>query len=247
MGGLIALGWGLVGGSALLVGAAIGWFGNPGQRLIAAIMAFGSGVLISAIAFDLMEEALLQGGLAASTGGFVIGAAFFTAGALLLARHDAQGRKRSTSGAAAPATAAFAIALGSIFDGIPESMIIGLSLLEGEGVSLPILVAIFLSNIPEGMSSSAGMKASGLSRRYVFGLWCAIMLLCGAGALAGYYLFDGAPPQYVAIAQGIAAGAMLAMIADTMIPEAFETAHDYSGLITAAGFMTAFVLSHALE
>ena len=244
MDALAALGWGLFGGSALLVGAAFGWFARPDPRIIAAVMAFGSGVLISAIAFDLMDEAARQGGIAASATGFILGAAAFTLGALYLARRDARGRKRSSTHAAAPATAAMAIALGSVFDGIPESMVIGLSLLEGEGVSLPVVIAIFLSNIPEGMSSSAGMKSAGLSRRFVFGLWSAITILCGIGAVAGFHLFAGVAPHYVAIAQGVAAGAILAMIADTMIPEAFDTAHDFAGLITAAGFVCAFVLSH---
>lgn len=245
VGALTALGWGLFGGSALLVGAAIGWFARPSPRIVAAVMAFGSGVLISAIAFDLMDDAAGKGGIAASATGFMVGAMAFTLGALYLARRDAGGRKRSSASAAAPATAAMAIALGSVFDGIPESMVIGLSLLDGEGVSLPVVIAIFLSNVPEGMSSSAGMKASGLSRRFVFGLWSAIAILCGIGAVAGFHLFAGAPPHYVAIAQGVAAGAMLAMIADTMIPEAFDTAHDFAGLITAAGFVCAFMLSHA--
>lgn len=245
MDALTALGWGLFGGSALLVGAAIGWFARPSPRIVAAVMAFGSGVLISAIAFDLMDDAAAKGGIAASATGFILGAMAFTLGALWLARRDAGGRKRSSVSAAAPATAAMAIALGSVFDGIPESMVIGMSLLEGEGVSLPVVIAIFLSNVPEGMSSSAGMKASGLSRRFVFGLWSGIDILCGIGAVAGFHLFAGVSAHYVAVAQGVAAGAMLAMIADTMIPEAFDTAHDFAGLITAAGFVCAFMLSHA--
>ena len=89
------------------------------------------------------------------------------------------------------------------------------------------------------------LKAAGHSRSYVFALWTGIAVLCGAGALGGFYFFDGSPPEYVAVAQGIAAGAMLAMIADTMIPEAFNEDHDASGLITAAGFVAAFLLSHA--
>lgn len=241
---MIALGWGLFGGSSLLLGAGLGWFARPPARVTAAVMAFGSGVLISAIAFDLMDEALATGGMAASAAGFAAGAIGFTLGALVLARAGAHGRKRSSDKKSAAAQAALAIALGSVFDGIPESIVIGLSLLDGEGVSLPIIAAIFLSNVPEGMSSSAGMKASGLSKRYVFGLWSAIAVLCGLGSLAGFGLFRDAAPEYIAVTQGVAAGAMLAMIADTMIPEAFDEAHDAAGLITAAGFLVAFVLSH---
>ncbi|WP_157017477.1 ZIP family metal transporter [Mesorhizobium xinjiangense] len=237
--------WGLLAGSSLLIGAAFGWFAGPGARVTAGVMAFGSGVLVSAIAFELMDEALRIGGIGPAAIGFALGAIAFTAGALALARRGAHGRKRSSKAAAPATTAALAIALGSVFDGIPESMVIGLSLLEGNGVSLPIVAAVFLSNVPEGMSSAVGLKKAGLSKTYVFGLWTGIALLCGIGSLAGFILFDGAAPEYVAIAQGVAAGAMLAMIADTMIPEAFDEAHDAAGLITAAGFLTAFVMSHA--
>lgn len=241
---LTALFWGLLAGSSLLIGAALGWFARPSARVTAGVMAFGSGVLVSAIAFELMDEALRIGGLLASATGFFAGALAFTVGAVILANRGARHRKRSGKSSAAAASAALVIALGSVFDGIPESMVIGLSLLEGEGVSVPIVAAIFLSNVPEGMSSTVGMKKSGMSFGYVFGLWTAIALLCGIGALGGYVVFDGAPAEYIAMAQGVAAGAMLAMIADTMIPEAFDEAHNAAGLITAVGFITAFVLSH---
>lgn len=241
---LIALGWGLFGGSSLLVGAFVGWFARPSSRVTATVMAFGSGVLISAIAFDLMDEAQAEGGMLAASAGFVLGAVGFTVSALVLARAGAHGRKRSDAKATAARGAALAIALGSVFDGIPESIVIGLSLLDGKGVSVPIIAAIFLSNMPEGMSSTAGMKASGLSKRYVFSLWAGITAMCGIGAVIGYGLFQGVEPEYVAVTQGVAAGAMLAMIADTMIPEAFDEAHAAAGLITAAGFLVAFMLSH---
>ncbi|KAF0811153.1 putative integral membrane protein [Alcanivorax sp. S71-1-4] len=243
---LPALLWGLLAGSSLLVGAALGWFALPSARITAAVMAFGSGVLVSAIAFELMDEALHTGGLLPSVTGFLAGAVAFTVGTLMLAARGARHRKRSAGVAGAGGAAALAIALGSVFDGIPESMVIGLSLLDGSSVSLPIVAAIFLSNVPEGMSSAVGMKRAGMSKTYVFGLWSGIALLCGMGSLAGYALFDTAPVEYVAVAQGVAAGAMLAMIADTMIPEAFDGTHNASGLITALGFVTAFILSHTL-
>lgn len=243
---LIALGWGLVAGSALLLGAALGWFATPPKRVTAGVMAFGSGVLVSAVAFDLMDEARATGGLAPAAIGFLAGAAAFTLGAALLNTLGARHRKRSGPHPAPAASAALVIALGSVFDGIPESAVIGLSLLDGEGVAVPVVIAVFLSNVPEGLSSSAGMKSAGLSRSYVFGLWGGIALVCGLGAVAGYVLFDGAPQEYVAVAQGVAAGAILAMIADTMIPEAFDETHNAAGLIVALGFLLAFVLSRGL-
>lgn len=242
---LIALGWGLVAGSALLIGAALGWFVTLPKRLTASVMAFGSGVLISAVAFDLMDEAREMGGLLSAALGFLAGAAAFTLGAVILNVLGARHRKRSGPSPGPDASAAGVIALGSVFDGIPESAVIGLSLLDGQGVAVPVVIAVFLSNVPEGLSSSAGMKSAGLSRTYVFSLWSGIALVCGLGAVAGYVLFDGAPPEYVAVAQGVAAGAILAMIADTMIPEAFDETHNAAGLVVALGFLLAFVLSHA--
>ena len=235
---IAAFGWGLLAGSALLLGALIGWYVNPSRKITAAVMAFGSGVLMSAIAFDLMDEAAESGGLLATSTGFLLGATFFTAGAMLLSRTQLRGGKEGA--------AAAAIALGATFDGIPEAIVIGLSVVQGAGVSLPIVIAIFLSNVPEGMSSATGLKAAGYSRAATFGLWAGIALMCASASLIGYTLFDGAAPEYAAIAQGVAAGAMLAMIADTMIPEAFDEQHDAAGLITALGFLVAFLLSHGL-
>jgi ZIP family zinc transporter len=165
--------WGLLAGSALLIGAGAGFSLVLPQRLIAAIMAFGSGVLISALSFDLMDEAYRRGGFASTAIGFVAGAALFTAANYWLARHGAKHRKRSGHHQASERQkqgSGMAIAVGALLDGIPESMVIGLSLLEGKGVSVVAVVAIFLSNVPEGLSSSSGMKRAGRSQKYVFGL-----------------------------------------------------------------------------
>ena len=242
---MMALAWGLFSGCALLIGASVGWFAKPSPRVSAGMMAFGSGVLMSTVAFELMGEAWRAGGLLATSIGFVAGAVLFTVGAVVLAANGARNRKRSVLPEKSTAgVAALAIALGSVLDGVPESMVIGLSVLNG-GVSLPIVVAVFLANVPESMSSAVGMKKAGMSKTYVFGLWGGITLLCGIGAVGGYMLFQNAPAEYVAVAQGVAAGAILAMIADTMIPEAFNETHNAAGLITATGFLTAFLLSHA--
>lgn len=241
---LQAGGWGLFAGMALVVGAAIGWFLRVPQRAIAGVMAFGSGVLISALSFELMDEAYRRGGFGATALGFLGGSVVYTVANKLLAMRGAKHRKRS--GDKHPSTddaSGAAIAVGALLDGIPESIVIGLSMLRGGVVSMVAVAAIFLSNVPEGLSSVAGMKKVGRSFGYVFGVWGGIAVASGLAALAGYTLFDGAAPEVVAATTATAAGGILTMLVETMIPEAFEAAHDYAGLIAVAGFLAAFALS----
>lgn len=238
--------WGFVAGAALLLGAGIAYFVDVPQRLIAAVMAFGSGVLISALSFELMDEAYKKGGFGATTIGFLGGAAAYTLANWILAHHGAKHRKRSDDKQPSEADdsgSGAAIAVGALLDGIPESIVIGLSLLKGGSVSVVAVIAIFLSNIPEGLSSAAGMKKAGRSARYIFGVWGAIALTCGLASLVGYTVFQTVSANIVAATTAVAAGAILSMLVDTMIPEAFDKAHDFAGLITVAGFLTAFVLS----
>ena len=254
--------WGLVSGSALLLGAAIGYYARVPQRLIAAIMAFGSGVLVSTLSLELMEEAYATGGFNATALGFVGGGAIYTLANWLLARHGAKHRKRSghqqhaerqalQAGDQANPTSgpdnSLALAVGALLDGIPESIVIGLSLLAGGAVSTVAVVAIFLSNLPEGLSSAAGMRNAGRSARYVLVLWGGIALVSGLAALVGYTVFSQFSAQVVAATTAVAAGAILAMLADTMIPEAFEKAHNFTGLITVLGFLASFFLSKMAE
>ncbi|HEY7522596.1 MAG TPA: hypothetical protein VH720_02925 [Candidatus Limnocylindrales bacterium] len=244
---LLAAGfWGLVSGSALLVGAFLAYAVPLPRRAIAAAMAFGAGVLISALSFDLMEEAFERGGFLSCAAGFVGGAALYTGASLLLAR-GAKHRKRSGG---PPASApedeganGLAITIGTLIDGIPESVAIGLTLVEGGVVSAPAVVAIFLSNVPESLSASLGLRRSGHRARSVFALWITSIAVFALAAMAGYGLFAGLPEEIVAATTAVAAGGILAMVTDTMIPEAFEVAHDFAGLITVAGFLTAFALT----
>lgn len=241
--------WGLVGGSALLLGAVVGYLVRLPTRVIAAVMAFGAGVLISALSFDLMDEAFKRGGLDSAAIGFVAGALVYSVANVLLNRWGAKHRKRSGGAQKSEAEqsgSGLAIALGALLDGIPESMVIGVSLLSGEGVSLVAVAAVFLSNVPEGLSSAAGMKKAKRSAGYIFGVWGGIALLSGVAALVGYVAFRGASPDAISATTTVAAGAILAMLADTMIPEASEGTHNWTGLITVTGFLSAFVLSKAL-
>jgi ZIP family zinc transporter len=240
--------WGLLGGSALVLGALVAWFVRVPQAVVAGVMAFGSGVLISAVAFDLMEVAAASGGLLPTAVGFVGGALAYVAANAALARRGARHRKRS--GGQQPSEAeqsgsGTAIAVGALLDGVPESVVLGLGLLGGGSVSVSVLAAVFISNVPEGLSSAAGMRRSGRSARYVFGVWGGIAVTSGVAALVGYLGLGNASLEAIAVITAVAAGAILTMIADTMIPEAFEQTRTWTGVITTLGFLTAFAIDVA--
>lgn len=238
--------WGGVAGGALLLGAAVGYFIRMPRVINAGVMAFGVGVLIACLAFNLMAEAVHSGGVLAAALGFAIGAALYAVANAVLAWQGAKHRKRSRHPAGVTATASLAIALGALLDGVPEATAIGTTLLDGEGVALVTLIAIFISNLPEGLSSTVGMKAAGKSGQFIFTIWGSITLACMVSAWLGYAFIGQFGDFYVAMAVASAAGAILVMIIDTMIPEAFEDLHAASGPIAAAGFLLTFVAAHTL-
>lgn len=236
--------WGLLAGGALLIGAFIAVFLKVPVRMIAGIMAFGSGILISALAFDLMDEAYKKGGIDSTAIGFLGGAIIFTGINYILSLKGAKHRKRSGNQQQKKTEGnGIALAVGALIDGIPESIVIGLSMLQGGKVSMVAVIAIFLSNLPEGLSSSAGMKKAGRSKTYIFIVWGSIAVISGLAALAGFSIFKDFSADVIAASTALAAGAILAMIVDTMIPEAFEETHNFAGLITVAGFLIAFFLT----
>lgn len=237
--------WGGLAGGALLIGAAVGYLCRVPRAVSAGVMAFGVGVLVACLAFNLMTEAIHLGGVVPSAIGFVIGAALFAGANAILAAQGGKHRKRA-KGAGAAATASLAIALGALLDGVPEAAAIGTSLLDGHGVALVTVIAVFVSNLPEGLSSTVGMKSAGLSGRFIFTLWGGITGACILSAWLGYVFIGGFGPFWIAIAVASAAGAIFVMIVDTMIPEAFEEIHALSGPIAALGFLLTFIASQTL-
>jgi ZIP family zinc transporter len=237
--------WGAFGGAALLIGALLALRFRISKRVIGMVMAFGAGVLISAVAFDLVEEAFNtsagSGGVAA---GLFAGALVFFVGDAFIDRMGGEERK-SADGEQAEGSG-LAIVLGAVLDGIPESIVLGLGLIGGSGVSTAFIAAVFISNLPEGLAATSGLAASGWTRRNIVVLWSAVALVSAASALAGYAFFDNASPKTIALVLSFAGGAILTMLADTMMPEAFQHEGRLVGLFTTAGFALAFFL-HTID
>jgi ZIP family zinc transporter len=240
--------WGLLGASSLLLGAVIGVKSRMPLWLIGGIMAFGAGTLVSAVAFELTDSAFQLGGADVVAIGLAAGALTYFAGALAIGRRGGHDRMRATG--RADADSASALLLGAVLDGIPESAVIGISLIGGGGVGFPILAAVFLSNLPESISSSRGMHQQGVSVRHVLSIWALVCLVSGLAASAGYGFLNDASDNVVGLLQAFAGGAVLTMLTDTMIPEAYNLqprtsplARSAVGLATVLGFAVAYLLS----
>jgi zinc transporter, ZIP family len=233
--------WGALAASSLVVGAIAGLALPVPRRWVALLVAFGSGALISALAFDLTEEAFAAGGPLAVAGGLAAGAATFFVGDQLLhrrggARRGARMRQRSSSGPA--------IVLGALLDGIPESIVLGSTLLMGGGIGLPFLAAVFISNLPESLTAAVDLRAEGHASRWIIALWVGVAAISSLAAAVGYAALSGMESSMtVALIQAFAAGAILTMLVDTLIPEAFADGGDLTGLATVLGFALAFLLS----
>lgn len=238
-----AFGWGALGASSLIIGGLIAIYAPIGKRLLGLIMAFGVGVLISAVAFELVDEAFKGDTDWQATTGLFAGSLVFFAGDAAIDRMGGENRK-SMSGAGSGM--ALAIVLGIVLDGIPESFVLGLTVLETGSVSAAFLAAVFISNLPETIAATTGLVQSGWSRAKVNGLWIGVTLVSGLSALLGYALLDGAGPGVSAFVLAFAGGAILTMLADTMMPEAFANGGKLAGVVTTLGFAVAFGIN-ALE
>lgn len=238
--------WGGFTGIALIVGSVIGYFGRLNQRVVAGVMAFGSGALISALSFELVEKAYLKGGILFTGMGFIIGAFVYSVANLFVSKYGAKHRKRSTVIHRAEQEPFrnndWSIAIGALIDGIPESIVIGLSMIKGGKISMITIAAVFISNLPEGLSSSAGMKKNRKSWQYVLTIWISIALVSALCSGAAFLFLQNLNLSFIALISASAAGAILAMIVDTMIPEAFAETHNFAGFITVIGFLSAFLI-----
>jgi len=235
-----AFAWGAVGAATLLFGALIAYRFSLSRIVIAVVMAVGTGTLIGSVSFELIDEALKTGSVVGVAILVLVGAAAFTGGDWLIGRYGGAGRK-DTTGAQARGSP-LAIVFGSVLDGIPESFVLGLTVVQG-GVSPALLAGVMLSNLPEGMASSNGLKASGWPLRRVALMWTVVLMMSAVSAAAGYLLLDPTGGNASALAQAFAAGALLAMLANTLLPEAYAVEGVFTGSLVVAGFAVSLLLS----
>ncbi len=239
----LALFYGFITGIPLIAGAVIAKFYTFKEKPIGMIMAFGSGVLIAVISFSLMAEAYHLGGIVPVSIGFVAGAVLFSWGNHTVNKRGAKNRKRCFGPEAGGSKASgSALALGSLMDNIPESFAIGVSLLSAGSVSSALLVGIVISNFPESAAGSQAMKINGRTQKYILKTWGGIAAINIVAAAIGFLVISQLGPEIQAITLGIAAGAILAMLAETMMPEAYESGGYHISLATVAGFLIAFIL-----
>jgi ZIP family zinc transporter len=228
--------WGLFGGSSLVLGALIVFIHGPATRSLGLIMGFGAGVLLSAVSFELIDEALtVSGGEGGTVLGFLTGALVFYAGDSAIARIGKGKRDGESSG--------LSIVLGTVLDGIPESAVLGLIVLQTGAVGVSMLVAVFVSNLPEAIAASSSLIHSGWKRSRVLSLWTGVAVVSAVSAAAGYALLAGSSPRNIAFVLAFAAGAILTMLSTTMIPEAYKDAHRPVGLATTLGFAVALAIN----
>ena len=242
-----AFGWGLLSASSLVIGSVIALLIRIPVRVIGLIMGFGAGVLISAVAFDLVEEAAGKStGNGALIAGLFAGCLVYFGGDRLIDNLGGGDRKDPTGAEEKGGSNPLSIVLGTVLDGIPESLVIGLTIFEGGAVGAAYLAAVFISNLPESISSTSGLLSSGWVKSRILWMWIGIALVSAVASLAGYGLFQDSSPEVVAFVLTFAAGAILTMLANTMMPEAFDEGGKLVGVATTLGFAVAFAI-HLLD
>ena len=245
--------YGLLAASALIIGALTGLYARIGRRVLAVVMAFGSGVLISTLSFELVEKAYETGGFDSTALGFVAGAMIFILGDWAVnsrgghARKDTLNKRHLARNPEQGQGSGLAIFIGALIDGIPESMAIGIGLLAGKGVSVAVVLAVLLSNLPEGISGAKSMTRAGWSGRAVVLMWSGVVAASSLSSLLGYLFLRSASVDLLAFFLSLAAGGVLAMVSSTMIPEAFDDEGRPTPVATpfatVIGFLLSFVVS----
>ncbi|MFZ3085604.1 MAG: hypothetical protein WA097_03035 [Candidatus Hydromicrobium sp.] len=230
-------------GFSLILGVIIGTSFKISQKVIAAVMAFGSGVLICALTFGLMEEAFNHGGFDAVAIGFLIGGVVFIGGDFLIHRFGGRNYKKIKHYSIVRETNGKAMVFGAVLDGIPESIALGISLLSKNGVGLLMVTAIFLSNLPESISSIDDLKIEGLSKKRIYLTWSVVSASLIVTTILSFLFLENLNLNIMGIIESFASGAILAMLADSMIPEAYEEGGYLIGSLTILGFLTAFIIS----
>jgi len=224
--------WAFLAASSLIIGAIIGFFTRVSLRVIGLVMGFGAGTLIAAVAFDLVLDAAREAHRFWIVFGLVAGAMTLWSGDWLLERFTA-----GEDPVVGPKVSGAPLVLGATLDSIPESVAIGITVLDPDGVSIAIVVAVFLANIPEAMAASVGLRTAGHSGARVLLVWGVVVVVAVAAAVAGYGLLQSASPDVVAFIKAFAAGSILVMLANTMMPEAFANGGREVGLVTVLGFI----------
>jgi ZIP family zinc transporter len=231
--------WGLLASCSLLIGAVIALTVRPPDKITGLVLGFGAGTLISAISFELTEEAYRLGGADALAFGLAAGALVFYAGDRVISTRDKRGNRQAPQGD----ESGNSLLLGALLDGIPETAVLGSTLLAGSGIGVPVLAAIFLSNLPEGVGGATDMRKSGVAKGRIYGMWAGVTLICAVSAAVGYQALADASDEIFAIIQAFAAGGVLAMLAIEMLPEAHSKGKAEAGLATVLGFALAYLLS----
>jgi len=227
--------WGLIATSSLAIG---GWIGSSvaiSRKWLGAIMAFGAGVLLSAVSYELVFESIKRaGGSGFPALGFFVGALVFFGSEALIERLGAADRKSIDASHGANLIVPMILAI--ILDGVPESLVIGLGILETGAVSLAMLIAVFISNLPEAIAGTSGMVSGGWRKARILKVWFSLSLLCAAFTAIGYVGFEHVPDSWLGFVQAFAGGAILMMLANTMIPESYEHGGKLAGMFTVLGF-----------
>ena len=216
-----ALGWGALAASSLVVGAALGLARDWPDRLVGLVLGFGAGALISAVSFELALEGIEEGGAVAAGIGLALGALTY----FFLSRRI-QG-----------------LALGAFLDGVPEQLVLGIGIATGNGVSVGLLAAVFVSNLPEAIGSVDEMRSTRRSSAQIMRMWIVIAVVCALASVLGWLLADNIGGRVGGAINGFAAGALLVMLTDAMIPDAHRQAGQTAGLVVVLGFAVATALS----